>query len=287
MRTLILFIFPLVLSCNLLQEEEQHAATIARVGDDYLYLSDIAGVVPADASPEDSTLVIDNYIQGWIKEKLVLKKAEENLKDNQKDFQKQLDDYRKSLVIYTYEKELMKQKLDTVVSQEEISAFYEENKQNFELRDDIVKVRYLKLLKSAPGVKKVRKIYQSDKEKDVEKLKELAHQYAEKFHLDDHLWIVFDELKKEVPISVSQNREYLKNVKNIEVEDSLSYYFVRINDYKLQDDVAPLSFEANNIRNIIINKRKLKLINQVKSDLYQQAFLNKKIEIYKTPKNEK
>ena len=78
--------------------------------------------------------------------------------ENQKDFQKQLEDYRKTLIIYSYEKELIRQKLDTNVAQEEIKAFYEENKQNFNLRDDILKVRYLKVAKNAPQIKKIRKV---------------------------------------------------------------------------------------------------------------------------------
>ncbi len=281
---LILSVF--ALSCSLFQkEEEQDATTIARVADQYLYMKDIEGVVPVGTNEVDSTLIIDNYIQSWIKEKLILQKAELNLQEHQKDFEKQLEDYRKSLIIYTYEKEYIKQNLDTNVSEIEIKDFYENNKQNFELKDDIVKVRYLKLLKTAPKIKRIRKLYISTKDKDNEKLKELVHLYAEKFHLDDSLWISFEELKKEVPLQVNQTAGYLKNIKNIEVEDSLSYYFINIRDYKLKNDVAPLSFEAHNIKNIIINKRKLKLINQVKSDLYQEAFLKKEIEIYK-PKND-
>lgn len=267
------------MACSSSDDEEVKSA-VAKVNDKYLYKEDVNGVIPEDVSGGDSALIADNYIQTWIKENLILQKAELHLKDNQKDFQRQLDDYRKSLLIYTYEKELIKQKLDTAVSNQEIEEFYENNKQQFELKDDIVKVKYLKVLKTAPKVKKIRKIYKSDKEEDVFKLKELAHQYSEKFHLDDSLWILFDELKKEVPLAVNQTKGYLRNIKNIEVEDSLSYYFVSIKDYKLEKDEAPLSFETNNIKNIIINRRKLKLINKIKAELYQEAFLNKDIEIY-------
>lgn len=281
----ILFLILVSVACSSENEEEgKHA--IAKVNNQFLYLEDLEGVVPKDASKEDSTLLMDNYVQGWIKENLILQKAELHLKENQKDFDKQLEDYRKSLIIYSYEKELIKQKLDTNVNLQEIESFYDYNKQRFELKDDIVKVRYLKVLKTAPKVKKIRKVYKSNKPEDIEKLKELAHQYSEKFHLDDSLWILFDELKMEVPLQVSQSQGFLKNVKNIEVEDSLSYYFVTIKDYKLEKDVSPLSFELNNIKNIIINRRKLKLINKIKAELYQEAFLDKDIEIYEnTNKN--
>lgn len=279
MRVLAFLLLPFLFSCSLFEEETKDSA-IARVEEKYLLQSDITGIVPLNTSKEDSILIINNYIQGWIKDNLILHKAELNLKENQKDVKKQLEDYRKSLIIYTYEKELIKQRLDTIVSAKEIQDFYEDNNQNFELKDDIIKVKYLKVNKKAPQLKTIRRLYKSKKEGDEIKLKELAHQYAEKFHLNDEQWILFDELKNEVPINVLESKGYLKNIKNIEVEDSLSFYFVHIKAYKLKNDVSPLSFEAHNIKNIIINKRKLSLINKTRSELYQEAFMNKDVEIY-------
>ncbi len=286
MRILALLLLPLVVSCSLFEDGAEESA-IARVENKYLFHSDIQGIVPVETSKEDSVLIINNYIKNWIKDNLILHKAELNLAENQKDVQKQLEDYRRSLIVYSYEKELIKQRLDTMVSKEEIQEFYESNSQQFDLKDDIVKVRYLKVnKKAAPQVKKIRRIYKSKKPEDVEKLKELAHQYAEKFHLSDNQWILFDELKKEVPINVIQAKGYLKNIKNIEVEDSLSFYFVYIKGYKLKNDISPLSFEAHNIKNIIINKRKLSLINKIRSDLYEEAFMSKDIEIYDNKNDE-
>jgi hypothetical protein len=279
MRFLAIALLLFICSCSFFKKEASEEA-LARVKDKHLFKSDIEGVVPINASPEDSSLIIDNYIQNWVKDNLILQKAELNLEDSQKDVKKQLEDYRRSLIVYSYEKELIKQRLDTAVLGYEIQEFYDNNSQNFELRDDIVKVLYLKVNKKAPQLKKIRKLYKYKKESDKEALKELAHQYAEKFHLNDNQWILFDELKNEVPVFVTQTEGFLNNIKNIEVEDSLSIYFVHITDYKLKKDVAPLSFEAKNIKNIIINKRKLSLINKIRSELYEEAFINKDIEIY-------
>lgn len=269
----------LVSSCNLFEKEVEQNA-IARVKNKYLYDSDLEGIIPEGASKEDSLLIANNFIQKWIKENLVLAKAELNLKANQKDFQKQLEDYKNTLVIYTYEEELIHQRLDTFVSNQEIKEYYEENQLNFDLKNDIVKVRYVKVAKKAPHIKKMRKYYRSTKKEDIEKLTEYSHQFAEKFYLNENEWILFDEVLKEVPIQVNDKSGYLKNVKHTEIEDSLSYYFVYFKDYKLEEDVAPLSFEKHNIKNIIINKRKLNLINEIKQDLYQEAIQKKEFEIY-------
>lgn len=279
MRVSALLFIPILFCCSYFKEEVKETV-LAKVGNKYLFQEDLLGIVPSETAKEDSVLIVNNYIEGWLKDNLILEKAELNLKENQKDVKKQLEDYRNSLIIYTYEKELIKQRLDTIVSMQEIQFFHEKNDQNFKLKDNIVKVIYLKVNKKAPQLKKIRKLYKLDRKEDVEKLKELAHQYGEKFHLNDEQWILFEQLKNEVPINVSETKGYLKNIKNIEVEDSLSLYFVRIKDYRLKNDLSPLSFEEQNIKNIIINKRKLSLINKMRRDLYQEALMNKDIEIY-------
>src|SRR5690606_6873407 len=106
--------------------------------------------IPSGANKEDSLLIANNFIQKWIKENLILQKAELNLKASQKDFQKQLEEYRNALVVYTYEEELINQLLDTNVSAQEIKSYYEQNQHNFDLKNDIVKVRYIKVAKKAP-----------------------------------------------------------------------------------------------------------------------------------------
>ena len=103
---------------------------------------------------------------------------------------------------------MIRQKLDTNISNSEIEEFYNENKQNFELRNDILKVRYLKVAKIAPQIKKIRKVYKSEKEEDVDQLNEFAHQYAEKFFLNENQWILFDDLVKEVPLNVSDRKGF-------------------------------------------------------------------------------
>ncbi|TXB65455.1 hypothetical protein FRY74_08510 [Vicingus serpentipes] len=286
MRNLIfiLFITFSFVSCNLFEEKIEENA-IARVQNKILFDSELKEVIPFDASTEDSLLIANNYIQKWIKQNLILEKAELNLKSEQKNFTKQLEDYRNTLVIYTYEGELINQRLDTNVSDQEIKLYYEQNEHNFDLKDDIVKVRYLKVTKQAPNIKKIRKYYKSTKAEDVEQLKEFSHQFAEKFHLNENEWILFDEVLKEVPINVSDKSGYLKNVKYTEIEDSLSYYFVYFKDYKLETDVSPLSFEKKNIKNIIINRRKLELVSKMKQELYQEALQKKEFEIYKNEEN--
>lgn len=278
---LIINVITLISACKLFDnKEENHKKAVARVFDKYLYIDDLKEIIPADASSADSTQIAENFIKSWIEQNLLLKKAEDNLTDAQKDFSKQLEDYRRSLIIYTYQRELLNQLLDTVVTDEEIETYYEKNKQNFELKDNIVKVRYIKVAKNAPHINKLRKWYASDNPQDIQALESYCFQFAQNFYLDDKTWLLFDDLLKEVPIRTYNKEDFLKQNKLIELEDSTSLYFLNIKGYKIKNSISPLSFEKENIRNIIVNRRKLDIINKLKQDIYNDAANKSHFEIY-------
>ncbi|TAL57426.1 MAG: hypothetical protein EPN85_14170, partial [Bacteroidetes bacterium] len=164
---------------------------IARAGEIFLYLSEIkeAGY---DVDSKDSIELVRKFINNWIREMLVLQQAEKNLTDDKKNFEKMVEDYRKSLITYQYESELVKQKLDTLVTDEEIEKYYIVNKDNFELIDNIIRVIYVKIRKDAPKVEKVKDWYRSDDVKNRDALTSYCHQYAENFYLDENNWLLFE-----------------------------------------------------------------------------------------------
>lgn len=256
---------------------------IARANDDYLYLDEIRDIVPSGTSSKDSIDLVNKHIDNWLHETLVIQKAEDNLTDEQKNVETQLQDYRNSLITYTYEKELVEQKLDTLVSLEEIEKYYESNQGNFELKDNIIKVIYVKVNKKAPGINDLKKWYKSDNIKDRERLADYCHQFAENFYLNDDSWLLFDDLLKEIPIQAYNKELFLQNNRFVEVTDSTNNYFLNIKGFKIRNSRSPLSFESENIKNIILNKRKLELITKMKEDIYNDAANSNKIEIYKPP----
>ena len=270
----------LLASCSGNAEKEKNRVAIARANNEYLYADEIAGLVPPGTPAKDSVELLKKVIDNWVRESLVIQKAESNLTDEQKNVQKQLEDYRKSLITYAYEKELVKQKLDTVVSNDEIEQYYNNNPSDFELKDNIIKVIYVKVSKKAPGIDKLRKWYKSDNMKDREQLAGYCHQFAENYYLDDNSWLLFDDLLKEIPIQTYNKELFLENNRFVEVSDSLNNYFLNIKGFKIRNSTSPLSFEKENIRNIILNKRKLELISKMKQDVYNDAAGSKKIEIY-------
>jgi hypothetical protein len=259
----------LVTACNTNSKDDKTGA-VARVYDDYLYLADIQDIVPENTSSQDSIRIMDDYIDNWIRQKVLLNQAEKNLTKEQKDFTRQLEDYRNSLIIFTYQEELIRQNIDTVVSEKEIVDYYNANTSDFELKDNIVKVWYVKLNKNEK-VNVFSQLLRSDKPNDRKKLLDMAAKYAVNAFLDDQNWLVFNDILKEIPIETYNQEEYLKNNRFIQIEDSLYTYLLNIKGFMIKESVSPLSFEKENIRSIIINKRKIKLIEDMQQSIYNDA----------------
>lgn len=267
-------------SCHTDSAGKSNEKPIAKVGDAYLYFSDLKDIQAKSSERSDSVEIIRNYVDNWIRETLLFQQAEKNLMNDKMKFDKMVDDYRKSLVTYEYESELVKQKLDTIVNDTEIEKYYEENKSNFELKDNIIKVIYVKVRKKAPKADKVRDWYKSNDTKNRDALSSYCYQYAENFYLDENVWLLFDDVLKEIPMKLYDKEAFLQNNRTIETQDSTYLYFVNIKGFMTKNSTSPLSFEKDNIRSILLNKRKVELIKKMREDIYNDGIKNKTFEVY-------
>lgn len=244
---------------------------VARVFDKYLYTSDLTGLVNQETSSKDSAQIIKNYIDKWIKEQLVLQKAELNLSPEQKDVNHQLEDYRASLLIFKYEQQWIKQNLDTSVSDKEIKDYYNSYSSNFLLQENIVKAIYIKIPKTASDVEKIRSLYRSNKEEDSKILEGLCIEYAKTYDTFKSDWVMLNFILKELPHTISDQEEFLKNHKYYETEDDNYFYFLNIKEYKLKNEISPLTIATDNIKQILLNKRRFNLIKQLENNIYNDA----------------
>ncbi len=270
-----------VISCNTNNTSEKKAPQeLAEVLDKKLFMQDLQGLIPANTPAEDSITIIEAYINNWIRENLLLTRAELNLSAELKDFNKQLEDYRKSLLIYAYERELINQKLDTLVSENEIAAYYDQHKNNFELKETIVKALFIKVRKNAPQLDKFRKSLRASDEESQQKVRTYCIQHTETYHLDTASWFLLDDLLQMLPVEIYDVEKFLKQGKVIELEDTDFFYFIKPGAYKIKNNLSPLSFVSDDIRNIILNQRKLKLIADLRNELYENAREKNQFTIY-------
>jgi hypothetical protein len=246
----ILFAF----ACN---NKADSDAIIAQVGDKVLYLAELQDIIPDDSSPEDSLMLGEKYVKDWIVDQVVVKKAEENLSEEQKNFEELID-----------------------VSNEEIEKYYNDNIQNFELRDYIVKVKFCALASDSKDLKQLKKLFYSSDPKDFLKWEALCIEKQASYYIDEDRWMLWEDLVKKIPIEVFDVESFLTRNKSVEVEKNGNTHLIAFLDYQLSGSRSPLSFEKERIKAMIINKRKLDLISKMKEDLYQQAVSNNEVENY-------
>jgi len=245
-----------------------------------LFLSDIQHIFPKGVTKEDSTSLAKAYITTWVKTQLLVNKAELNLPQDQLDIDQQLEAYKSSLLIYKYEEQMLKDKLDTVVSNAETEEYFNQNASNFVLDNNIVKALFIKVPKNAPNIDNVKKWYKSDQREEIKKLDSYCYNYAAKFDYFKDSWVSFDIIKTELPKTIENEDEFLRTNRYIEQSDSSCLYFVYIKEKILKGSISPLVYINFKIKDIIINKRKVKFLTDLESKIYNDAQDHSNFNIY-------
>lgn len=238
-------------------------------------------LLTGEFTKEDSIDFVKRYIKSWVKKQVILKKSEKNIESSLEEIEKKVADYRFDLMVFEYQKKYINDKLNMVISEEEIKTFYEDNKSNFELKQNIVKCEYARIPISTPRIKKAISWFKSGKQKDKTKFKEFVLQFSDSYSFDDNIWYDFNEIVNNTPFASYQNQtKFLKGRKYSQESDSTHIYLLKILKYKISDEISPLEFVRDRIKDIIINKRKVELIKELEEGIYKQAKKNKDFEIF-------
>jgi len=174
----------------------------------------------------------------------------------------------------------MLQKMDTIITREELESYYRNNGNSFMLTSNIVKALFIKLPVETPGIYKIKTLSRSDKQKDFQELESLCFQFAEKFDDFNEEWITMDRLSLELNEEISNQENFLRRSDYYESSDSASVYLVTINDYRLRGMLAPFEYVAEDIKRIIWNNRRLKFIQDLETGIYNEALQVNDFKIY-------
>ena len=275
------FLLTIVLTGCVKRQEEVKNLPVARVLDQYLYLSDLKGVVPDGLSPEDSSSLVHDFIEKWVRNQLMLNKAEINLSEPEKDVEQQINSYRSSLLIYAYEQSYLRQNLDTLVTDMEVEDYYKENQSNFVLGNTLIKGLYIKLPVTAPELYKVRQWYRSDDPENIKSLEGYCFKFAAVYdHFNDG-WITLNEVLGMMPAAAAQQESGLLSRRYFEGRDTAFVYYLHIKEIAASGTVSPLDIVKRDVQSIILNKRKIKLINELETSIYSDAQDREHFNIYK------
>ncbi|MCB0631885.1 MAG: hypothetical protein R2824_32255 [Saprospiraceae bacterium] len=259
-------------------DEKQDKKVLARVNNKHLYISDMDGLFPPNTSQEDSAAIIDAYIQRWIRETVLLDEAERNIPSDL-NIDKLVRDYRASLIKLNYEKILVEELLDSTIAEAELREFYERNKEQYQLETAIIRCYFIKVPLPVPKQSELRALWNSKDPKEREDLVSYCSQFAVAHLLEDSLWYDLEDIATELPPgtltanNIGSKREFTQ-------QDDQFQYFFRLLELKNRKDIAPLSYIEDQARKVILHKRKLKVLEDVRETMLDQEMRRNNVEVF-------
>jgi hypothetical protein len=274
-------------SCDLIQmkrgnkEGDESRKPVARVNQSFLYLDELQGIVPKDATAADSAARISSYVTSWIRKQLLLNEAAKNIDINEAEVERRVEEYRYSLIGYEFQNFYIKKNLNDSVSPSEVEAYYKTHLDNFILKQNIVQGTYIKVPKTAPRIQRIKPLVFSNKAKDMEELKSYCLSFSAEYQLPDSTWIELDKLVANSPMATIPDKiQFLRNYRYYETNDQDFLYFLKVDAFKIADNVSPVQFVESEIRNIILNKRKVELAKKLEDEVYENGAKRKEFEVF-------
>lgn len=253
---------------------------VARVGDHKLRRSELEKYIPQGVSSEDSTNLARQYIDAWAEDLLLLDMADQQLSKEEKDVSKELEDYRRTLLKYRYEQRYIEQRLDTLITEEEVSRFYKDNPDKFRLERPVIKARYLIIPADSKSVNNLRRLIASDDEADIVDAAAIASVAAIKFVDQADYWTDALTLAQDLGMEYQTLIGSLKS-SSIEYTDAAgNLHLAHIVEMIAEGKTAPVEFVREHIRDLILSTRKHNLEVSLERELLEDARANNKYVIY-------
>ena len=262
----LVFVF---ISCH--HKTEHHGKTpLMQVGSKFLYEEDLRQVLPYGLSGADSVAFVRDYMRKWAEDQVLYEKAELNIRGSER-IEQMVNDYRRALIMNSYEQLLIGEKMSEELSEEDLRQYYEENKQLFMLEEPVIKGVFIKAPLSAPGLKDLKRWYKDNASESLEQLEKYAFRNAVIYeYFYDH-WLPVSELEGKLVVNLSELSEDFDKHRNVEYEDESHCYLLHIEEYIVKGEVKPYDLARHEIVDLLASKRKVDFMNEVKEDLYNQS----------------
>lgn len=248
---------------------------LASVENRLMYYSDIEGMLTA-SSAQDSLAQLNAYIEAWLVRNVVLNEAEKKISQDL-DIDKLVEDYKSSLLLHNYRQALIQKDLDTIITKAQVKEYYDKNKEQYLLAETICKVRIVKIPDNA---KRIELFYKNWKKNDTAYIEKYTLENAIFDSKNDKGWNTVDHYLSYLPKDRFKIRDFSRKG-DIQKHDKTFEYFIKVVDFKNQNEVPPLSYVREQMRKVIINQRKKDLLKKIESNLYQNYLQANKIKVYK------
>jgi len=268
-------------SCSSYFKKNDERTPLARVGETFLFEEDIAPFLTDGMSKSDSASFVTNYINNWASKQLLLSKSKINLpEDKLSKFDVLVNDYRTDLYTRAYKEALVSQGSDSIVTDNQLQRFYDQEKGNFRLKERIVRIRFIGLPQNFLNKQEVSKRLKSFNQEDIHYLDSIGVQFK-KLNFNDSIWVRSSSVFEEIPpITLENEDRYLKKSQFFELKDSIGVYLVKIEEVKDMNEIAPLSFITPTIKQVLLNRRRITYLRKLETEIIDEAIKDKDFEVF-------
>ena len=264
-------------ACKYIESKKNAGRVLAKVGNKELVLGDLEGMFSEGTTKQDSNVIIKAFTYRWVKDNLMMNDAELNIpKDLEID--KLVREYRASLISNSYERLLIEQRLDSVISKDELRKFYENNSEQYQLDKPIIRCQFVKVARPTDNIEDLKKWWGSSKKEDKRRLADYAQSKASYYNLQDSLWLPVERIAVELPKGTLSEENASK--RELQLKDDNYQYFLRILEVKSKRATPPISFVENQARKFILHQRKQKIVEDKREELYQKEFNSNNLKIF-------
>lgn len=258
-------------SCRAISSLLHDGDVVAQVGRHKLYKSEVAALIPDEASADDSLKLALQYINSWASDLVFLDIAEEQLSKDELDVAAELEQYRRSLLKYRYEQRYINERLDTLVSDSQIDEYYQSHVDNFVLEIPIVKARFLRISSDSPSVEPIKKKMSSPVLSDLMAADSLAYFSAVKYTDYGDNWIDMVTLARDFGADYAELLSSMKNgfIEKKDTDGKLNVAYIA--EFMPAGEIPPVEYCRERIKNIIISVRKQALVSDLERDLLTDA----------------
>lgn len=266
----IIIIIFFAISC---QQKEKPDNWVAKYNDSYLLKSDIRAVIPKGLSEDDSLLFVNQYIEKWAKDRVLINTVHDFLTEEEiLKIQSQVESYREDLTESLIEEKFMLDFSDEV-SEQELLKYYEQFPDTFILKDDIISFRILEVPEDSAN--RYKRMLRNEEYDDLKARLEFNNY---RFDFTENNWIELDKLlATDILPNRIKNQNLMVRNQIFSATENNNTFIIQIESIGKKGESAPYTYIKPTIKSVVLNKRKLNLLSEKKQELYEKALENHEI----------
>lgn len=254
---------------------------LAKVGEKELVAEELRRSIPSGLSEADSSAYAHVFVDRWVRRQLKIREAEQLFSSSVADIDRQVEEYRQSLLIRKLDQFYVDRLVDTTFTAEELEAYYNSHKSDFKLDRPIVKGCVVRVPKGYRQRARLKELMASKQEARQQDFRDIC--LKQEFRLDDYTtaWVDWSDFLNQLPTMRSESYDSLLGKTGIqEMNDREYYYYFRIDEVRRAGDIIPLERLQQTIRRILFNGRQQQVIRDHEEQLYNASMEEGAVRLY-------